>query len=148
MTASGDVVLVEDNPGDVRLIQEAFGESEGDHTLHVATTADDALELLNERARDPDKSAPDLVLLDLNLPGKDGYDVLETIRDDAALRRLPVIVLTSSKATDDIVRCYRAQANAYLTKPIETSKLVSMVHAIERFWFDHASLPPESAEPS
>ncbi|TYL38443.1 response regulator [Natronococcus pandeyae] len=143
MTASGDVVLVEDNPGDVRLVQEAFNESAGDHTLHVATTANDALELLNEQARDPDRSPPDLVLLDLNLPGKNGYDVLETIREDPMLRRLPVIVLTSSKASDDIRRCYRAQANAYLTKPIETSKLVSMVHAIEQFWFEHASLPPE-----
>ncbi|WP_306053887.1 response regulator [Natronococcus wangiae] len=143
MTPSSEVLLVEDNPGDVRLIQEAFSESEGDHALHVAATGGDALEWLNERARDPDRSNPDLVLLDLNLPGTDGYDVLEAIRGHSKLRRLPVVVLTSSNASEDVEKCYRTHANAYLTKPIDTGVLVSMVRVIERFWFEHARLPPE-----
>lgn len=143
MIPSREVLLVEDNPGDVRLVREAFAATEGDHTLRAVTTGEDATEFLERRVRDADGAIPDLVLLDLNLPGTDGGTVLERIRDSPELRRLPVIVLTSSDASEDVEVCYRRAANAYLTKPIAPDELVSMIRSVESFWFDHARLPPQ-----
>lgn len=141
MTRSREVLLVEDNPGDVRLVREAFAEADGDHTLRVATTGEEALAVLERRA--DEDSAPDLVLLDLNLPGTSGETVLERIRSSPALQRLPVIVLSSSDADEDVESCYRAAANAYLAKPIAPDDLVSMIKSLEEFWFGHVRLPPQ-----
>ncbi|MDG5760668.1 response regulator [Natronococcus sp. A-GB1] len=143
MIPSREVLLVEDNPGDVRLVQEAFEATDGDHELHAVPTGEDAMRFLERRARDANGTLPDLVLLDLNLPGTDGETVLERIRKSRDLRRLPVIVLTSSEASEDVEACYRRAANAYLTKPIAPDDLVSMIRSVETFWFDRVRLPPQ-----
>lgn len=136
--ASVDILLVEDNPGDVRLIEEAFRQAELDHTYRAFTTGSEALEYLFES---DDRPLPDLVFLDLDLPGDDGCEVLRKIRDDSQLQCLPVIMLTGSRDADDIMRCYSATANAYLTKPTDPKEFVSLVKAVKHFWFDHTQLP-------
>lgn len=140
-----EVLLVEDNPGDARLMREAFETVEAETTLHTVDTADDALDFLRRRVDDDSLPLPDLVLLDLKLPGKDGSEVLESVRNDPQLRLLPVIVLTSSEDSEDIERCYDAQANAYLTKPVDADEFDSLVNTVERFWFGQVRLPPVSA---
>lgn len=141
MIPAREVLLVEDNPGDARLTREAFAATDGDHTLRAVTTGEDAVAFLERRARE--EALPDLVLLDLNLPGIDGGTVLERIRASPELRRLPVIVLTSSDDDEDVAASYRRAANAYLTKPIAPDDLVSMIGSLETFWFDRARLPPQ-----
>lgn len=136
-----DLLLVEDNPGDVRLTEEAFNEIATDITLHVAMDGADALEMLDDWRTDPSESIPDLVLLDLNLPRMGGFEFLETIRDDPDSTNLPVIVLTSSEATEDVQESYRKSANAYLTKPTAPDEFVSIARAVETFWFEQAALP-------
>lgn len=143
MIPSREVLLVEDNPGDVRLVREAFAATDGDHELHAVPTGEEALAVLERRAENGDEALPDIVLLDLNLPGTDGGIVLERIRSSPALQRLPVIVLSSSDADEDVESCYRAAANAYLAKPIAPDDLVSMIKSLEEFWFGHVRLPPQ-----
>lgn len=133
-----DILLVEDNPGDARLVEEALAGAELDCGLHVVTTGEQALTFLFEA---PSKPSPDLVLLDLNLPGMDGCAVLESIRDDPGLRPTPVIMLTSSAAPEDVRRCYEATANAYVTKPTHPDELVSLMRAIDQFWVQQAVFP-------
>lgn len=133
------VLLVEDNPGDIRLIKEAFAAVEQDLSFRVIEHGDVAVTKLTEQSLDP---TPDLVLLDLNLPGTDGEEILETLRDDPDMGTLPVIILTGSDATEDVKRCYEAQANAYLTKPTGPTELTALAETVERFWFEHARLPP------
>ena len=139
---SADILLVEDNPGDVRLTQEAFDEAQIDGELHVATDGEDALDFLYCRGAHADTPAPDLVLLDLNLPKRSGIEVLEEIRNDPDLQRTPVIVLTGSKAPEDVTRCYELHSNAYLTKPVDPDEFVELVEAFETFWLRLAQLPP------
>jgi len=143
--ASGDpvdILLVEDNPGDVRLVREAFDAVDSETAIHAVTDGDDAVEYLRRRCADEEATLPDIALLDLNLPGRDGCDVLEAIRDDPDLQCLPILVLTSSAASDDVVRCNESRANAYLTKPSEYDEFTSLAGAVERFWFSQARLPP------
>ncbi len=136
------VLLVEDNPGDVRLIRDAFEQLSTETTIHVATDGDEALGFLTEcRDSDPD-SVPDLVLLDLNLPRMTGLEFLETIKDDATLARIPVLVLTSSEAVEDVLDSYELSANAYLTKPTDPDEYAAMVEAVAEFWLQKAALPP------
>ncbi|ELY85883.1 response regulator [Natrinema altunense] len=141
-TGPGSLLLVEDNPGDVRLVEEAFKSVGFDTTFHAVSDGDAALEFLRERAATAAGPDIDLVLLDLNLPGTDGFEVLETIRDDPDLASLPVLVLSSSAATEDVVRSYELAANAYLTKPTAPSEFADIGRAVEAFWFDEATLPP------
>ncbi|WP_247000115.1 response regulator [Halosolutus gelatinilyticus] len=136
------VLLVEDNPGDVRLTQEAFAAVPTETTIHVATDGDEALEFLTERHANPSTAVPDLVLLDLNLPRMDGFEFLEAIQGEPAVATIPIIVLTSSEATEDVRESYAKCANAYLTKPTDPDAFVSIASAVERFWFDEAALPP------
>lgn len=133
-----DLLLVEDNPGDVRLTEEAFRDAEFDVELHVATDGIEAIDFL----RDEGSPCIDLVLLDLNLPRKDGLAVLEEIKDDSDLEHLPVLVLTSSMAEEDIVSSYEQHANAYLTKPDNPESFVELVQAVEEFWVENVRLPP------
>lgn len=135
-----EVLLVEDNPADIRLTREAFDAADTGIVLHSVTDGTDAIDFLTRRAGSA--SLPALALVDLNLPGADGCTVLEAIRDDPRLKPLPAIVLTSSAASDDIERCYDAQANAYLTKPTDPDEFASLVESVERFWFDRVQLPP------
>ncbi len=137
-----EVLLVEDNPADGRLVREAFAETDREPTVHTVSTGDAAVETLTQLATDESRSLPDLALVDLNLPGTDGCDLLEAIRGHSRLRRLPVLVLTSSVADEDVVRSYDAAANAYLTKPTDHGAYVSLMAAVERFWLDNAQLPP------
>lgn len=138
-----EILLVEDNPGDVRLIQEAFKTTDHETTLHAVTNGDDALEFLTQQATDD--LLPDLVLLDLKLPGQDGCTILGTIRDEPQLQHLPVIMLTSSCGDEDVARCYETGTNAYLTKPDDMAAFSSLVESVTRFWFKRARLPPVPA---
>ncbi len=136
------ILLVEDNPGDVRLIEEAFKSAGFETTFHTTTDGEEALEFLHERAAGGDGPDLDLMLLDLNLPRTGGFEVLETIKDDPELTSLPVLVLTSSEATEDIVRSYELCANAYLTKPTDPDEFADIGRAVEAFWIEEATLPP------
>ncbi|RQG93473.1 response regulator [Natrarchaeobius chitinivorans] len=140
-----EILLVEDNPGDVRLTREAFREVPTDVTLCVCTDGDDALEELRDRSTSDSIPVPDLTLLDLNLPRTNGFEFLEEIQDDPVLARIPVLVLTSSNAGDDILESYELAANAYLTKPTDPAEFSTMVEAVVDFWFRQATLPPATA---
>jgi CheY-like chemotaxis protein len=141
---SVDILLVEDNPGDVRLTREAFRELDLDGDLHVVNDGEEALDFLFRRGAHDDAPRPDLVLLDLNLPKVDGLEVLEEIKGDPGLRRIPVVVLTGSKAEEDIVESYDRHSNAYLTKPIDPQEFVDLVKSFESFWLSLVKLPPTS----
>ena len=140
-----DVLLVEDNPGDVRLTREVLTDSAITTTLHVVTDGVVALEFLHQCGEYADAPRPDVVLLDLNLPRKNGDEVLEEMRDHDDLRLIPVIVLTSSQAEEDVVRAYDLHANAYLTKSIDPTEFIETVRKFEQFWLEAVRLPPEEA---
>jgi CheY-like chemotaxis protein len=140
------ILLVEDNPGDVRLTKEAFKQGRIENDLHVVSDGAEALSFLDGRGEYADTPRPDLILLDLNLPGTDGEEVLAELKADPALRSIPVIVLTSSRAEEDVVRSYELHANAYLTKPVDPDEFIETVRAFEKFWFSVVRLPPEVDE--
>lgn len=138
-----EILLVEDNPGDVRLTREALREGKVRNNLHVTPDGVEALRFLRREGEYADAVRPDLILLDLNLPKKDGREVLEDIKADPSLRYIPVVVLTSSEAEQDIVRAYDLHANCYVTKPVDLDQFIHVVHSIEDFWFTIVKLPPE-----
>jgi CheY-like chemotaxis protein len=137
-----EILLVEDNPGDVRLTQEGLAQARMHNRLWVANDGETALRMLRHEAPHTDVPMPDLVLLDLNLPGLGGLDVLREMRDDEALRTVPVVVLSSSEADRDVVASYDLRANCYVTKPVDYARFVDVVHAIEQFWFTVVRRPP------
>jgi CheY-like chemotaxis protein len=137
-----EILLVEDNPGDVRLMQEAFRESAARYQLRVVRDGVEAMEYLAKAGAYTTVLHPDLIVLDLNLPKKDGREVLHDIKTDPDLRRIPVVVLTTSDAPRDIVRSYDLHANCYVSKPADLNQLVEVVQSIERFWLSTATLPP------
>lgn len=141
-----EILLVEDNPGDVRLTQESLKESKVRNTLHVVRDGVEALAFLRGRGEYADAPRPDLVLLDLNLPKKDGREVLAEIKEDPDLKRIPVVVLTISKAEEDILRSYNLHANCYITKPIDLEQFLGVVKAIDEFWFTIVKLPPKTTK--
>ncbi|WP_290817986.1 response regulator [Halovivax sp.] len=143
-----EILLVEDNPGDVRLTEEAFREARIENNLHVVTDGVEALQFLERRGEYGDVPRPDLVLLDLNLPRMNGDEVLEALKDDPELRTIPVIVLTSSAAEEDVVKSYKLHANAYLTKPVDPAEFIDTVQSFERFWFSIVKLPGAGGEES
>ena len=136
-----EVLLVEDNPGDVRLTQEALKDGRVMVNLTVATDGVEALEILHRRGPHSDKARPDLILLDLNLPKKNGREVLEAIKADDDLKPIPVIVMTTSKAEQDIHRAYHLNANCYVTKPVDLDEFLNVVRSIEDFWLTIVTLP-------
>jgi CheY-like chemotaxis protein len=138
-----EILLVEDNPGDVKLTQKAFENAALRNDLNVVTDGQEALDYLYQRGEYADAPRPDLVLLDLNLPRKNGDEVLEEIKDDDELRRIPVVILTSSEAEEDIVETYDLHANAYLTKPVSFDGFKDIVTQIEGFWFEVVRFPPK-----
>ena len=140
-----ELLLVEDNPGDVRLIQEAFSEGRFRNSLHVATDGEEALDFVHQRGEYADAPRPDLVLLDLNLPKRSGQAVLEEMKTDDDLRFIPVIVITSSRARDDVIKSYSRHTNAYLTKPTDPQEYVDLARTIEAFWLSLVKLPPKEA---
>ena len=135
------ILLVEDNPGDVFLAKEALKESKMYSHLTVVHDGQAAMDYLTQKNH-PDAVRPDLILLDLNLPRKTGYEVLEEIKNDSRLSRIPVVILTSSEEETDIVRTYSLHANAYITKPVDLNQFIKIVNSIEDFWFTVVKLPP------
>jgi CheY-like chemotaxis protein len=138
-----EVLLVEDDPGDVLMTREAFEEHKVGNRLNVVSDGVDALAYL--RKEEPFQSAvrPDLILLDLNLPKRDGREVLAEIKNDASLRQIPVVVLTTSAAEEDILRSYQLHANAYVTKPVDFERFVAVVKQIDDFFISVVRLPPK-----
>ncbi len=135
------LLLVEDNPADVAMTKMTLEKIELPHNLHVARDGEQALEFLKRRASYSAAPRPDLTLLDLNLPGKDGREVLAEIKSDEALKDIPVVVLTTSDTDRDIVQSYRLHANSYVTKPMGIDQWLSAFQSIRDFWFQTAKLP-------
>jgi two-component system, chemotaxis family, response regulator Rcp1 len=137
-----EILLVEDNPGDVRLTKEALKEGKVYSNLHTVKDGVEAMDFLRRQGRYKDVPRPDIILLDLNLPKKDGREVLQEIKTDEALKRIPVVVLTTSKAEEDVLRTYNLHANCYVTKPVDLEKFIVVVKSIDRFWLTVVTLPP------
>jgi len=136
-----EILLVEDNPGDVRLTQEAFKEGKVSNKLSVAKDGVEALAFLRREGEYAGVPRPDVILLDLNLPRKDGREVLAEIKEDDDLRRIPVVVLTTSQAEQDILKTYNLHANCYITKPVDLERFITVVKSIETFWLSVVKLP-------
>ena len=136
-----EILLVEDNPGDVRLTREALRENKVNNNLHVAVDGTEALDFLFRRGKYVDAPHPDLVLLDLNLPKKNGREVLAEVKADPLLRRIPVVILTTSDAEQDILASYDLHANCYITKPVDLDRFIEVVKSIEGFWLCVVKLP-------
>ena len=136
-----EILLVEDNPGDVRLTIEALKEAKVRNRLSVAKDGVEALAFLRREGSYADAVRPDLILLDLNLPRKDGREVLSEIKGDASLRSIPVVILTTSRADQDILRSYELHANCYITKPVDLDQFITVVKSIESFWLTIVTLP-------
>lgn len=140
-----ELLLVEDNPGDVRLTQEALKGGKVLNNLSVVNDGVEALAFLRREDEYKGASRPDIVLLDLNLPRKDGREVLKEIKEDPNLKRIPVVVLTTSKAEQDVLKSYDLHANCYITKPVDFEQFMDVVKAIESFWLTIVKLPPKDA---
>lgn len=139
--------MVEDNPGDVRLVEEALAEYKVRNNLHVVPDGIEAMAFLRREGAFTHTPRPDLILLDLNLPRKNGREVLAEIKADPRLRQIPVVVLTSSAAEEDILASYNLNVNCYITKPVDLDEFFKVVQAIEHFWFSIVVLPPDHPAP-
>jgi CheY-like chemotaxis protein len=139
------ILVVEDNPADVRLIEEALREGKFKNRLNVVSDGVEAMAYLRRQDRYREARRPDLVLLDLNLPKKDGREVLAEIKADDELRSIPVVILTTSKAEEDIMRTYHLNANCFITKPVGIDEFIKVVQEIEEFWLNIVKLPPDPA---
>jgi len=140
-----EILLVEDNEGDIELTREAFEDAIFRNNLHIAEDGDIALDYLFKRNGYEGAVTPDIILLDLNLPSTDGKEVLETVKTDPLLRRIPVIVLTSSEADKDVIESYDLHANCYIVKPVSASEFMKVVKDVERFWGDIVCLPTSNS---
>ena len=137
-----EILLVEDSRGDVRLTQEALKEAKVANNLSVVDDGEKALRFVRKEGEYAEAPRPDLILLDLNLPRKDGREVLEEIKSDPELRAIPVVILTTSRAEEDVLRAYNLYANCYITKPIDFGQFMEVVRTIEQFWLTVVKLPP------
>ena len=142
-----EVLLVEDSPGDVRLTQEAFRDANTNIRLHIVFDGVEAMEFLRREGAYADAVRPDLILLDLNLPKMDGREVLAHIKDDEDLMTIPTVILTTSELEVDILKSYKLQANAYLTKPVQLPEFEGLVKSINDFWLLRARLPQQRKNP-
>ena len=136
-----DILLVEDNEGDIRLTKEALADSKINNKMYVVTDGEQAMDFLRKKGKYKDAVRPDLILLDLNLPKKDGRQVLSEIKQDDDLKRIPVVILTTSDAEKDIVQSYNLYANCYIRKPVDFNQFTQVVESIEDFWFTIVKLP-------
>ena len=141
-----NILLVEDNPGDADLAREALDSSKLNNALHVVDDGEKAMSFLRQEGPYVDVPRPDLILLDLNLPKKDGRQVLAEIKADHELKRIPVVILTTSQAEEDVIKTYNLHANCYITKPIDLNQFLHVVRSIEDFWLSIVVLPPKGAK--
>lgn len=142
-----EILLVEDNPGDVELTAEALRAGKISNQMHVVEDGESAMAFLRKQGGYAGAPCPDVVLLDLNLPRKDGREVLAEIKADPGLKKIPVIILTTSQAEEDILRAYNLAANCYITKPVDLDQFTKVVQSIEDFWFTVVKLPPNVSFP-
>lgn len=140
-----EILLVEDNPGDVDLTREGLQGFKVRNTLHVAVDGMEAMDFLRRKGKYAGVPRPDLILLDLNLPRKNGREVLAEVKSDEVLRRIPVVILTTSKEEEDILKTYDLHANCYITKPIDLPQFIKVVQSIEDFWLTVVKLPPNGS---
>ena len=140
-----EILLIEDNPGDVDLTRDALEGGKIKNTVHVVGDGQEAMEFLRKKGRHAAAPRPDLILLDLNLPKKDGREVLTDIKADKDLLRIPVVILTTSKDEEDILKTYNLHANCFITKPIDLNQFIKVVKSIEDFWLTIVKLPPNGA---
>lgn len=138
-----EILLVEDNPGDVRLTIEALRDARINNRLNVASDGVEAMDYLRRQGRFSETTRPDVILLDLNLPKKNGHEVLHEIKADTDLKRIPVVILTTSKADEDIGRSYDLYANCYISKPVDLDQFIIVIQSIEDFWLTIVKLPPK-----
>ena len=136
-----DILLVEDNPGDARLAQEALKESKIRNVLHIVRDGVEAMSFLRREGEYADAARPDLILLDLNLPRMDGREVLAEVKNDPRLKRIPVVILTTSRDEEDVLRTYNLHANCYVTKPLDLQQFMTVIRSIEDFWLTIVKLP-------
>jgi chemotaxis family two-component system response regulator Rcp1 len=141
-----EILLVEDNPGDVRLTQEAFKSNKITNNLYIARDGVEAMAFLYREGKYAGSPRPDMILLDLNLPKKDGREVLAEIKQDDHLKMIPVVILTTSSSEEDILKTYGLYANCYITKPVELDQFLIVVKSIQDFWFTFVKLPPPNHE--
>jgi chemotaxis family two-component system response regulator Rcp1 len=139
-----EILLIEDNPADIRLTKEAFQEARIQNNIHVVQDGVSAIAFLHQKEPYCRVPLPDLILLDLNLPKKDGREVLENIKKDPHTSRIPVVVLTTSDDEEDVLRSYHLHANAYLVKPIDILRFIKMVQSLQQFWLSFVKLPPKN----
>jgi len=137
-----EILLVEDNPGDARLALESFKDAKVRNNLHWVEDGEQALAFLRQEGKYVNVPRPDLILLDLNLPKKDGREVLADIKEDPDLRCIPVVILTVSKSAEDLIKSYSLYANCYIVKPIDLAQFINVVKSIEDFWLTIVKLPP------
>ena len=137
-----EILLVEDNPGDVRLTTEIFSDARIKNRVIIVSDGVEAMEYLRNQGKYADAAKPDLILLDLNLPRKDGREVLAEIKKDEQLKRIPVVILTISKAEEDILKTYGLHANCYINKPVDLDQFIKVITSIEDFWLTVVKLPP------
>lgn len=138
-----EILLVEDNLADVRLLVEVLKEGKDYHQMNVVNNGVEAMAYLNRKGKFSDAARPDIILLDLNLPKKDGREVLKEIKSDKKFKRIPVVVLTTSDSEEDIAKSYEFHANCYITKPVDLDQFIHVVNAIENLWLENAALPAE-----
>lgn len=136
-----NILLIEDNPGDIRLTKEVLKDSKVSIDLSVAVDGEEALDFLYKRGEFKEAATPDIILLDLNLPKKDGREILMDVKSDENLRRIPIVVLTTSNTTQDVLDCYNAYANCFICKPVDYDEFLNMIRKIEDFWLTTAILP-------
>ncbi len=136
-----EILLVEDNEGDVGLVEEVFEEGRINNNLSVAEDGEEAMMFLRKEGQFANATRPDLILLDLNLPGKDGREVLKEVKEDDNLKKIPIVVLTTSKAEEDILKSYDLHANSYITKPVDFNQFINVIKSIESFWLEVVKLP-------
>jgi len=141
-----EILLVEDNAGDIELTQEALHDARIINRTHVARDGDEALDFLYQRGLFADAVRPDVILLDLNLPKKDGQEVLAVIKQDKTLKDIPVVILTSSASELDIVKSYKLHCNAYIVKPVDLKQFLKVVETVEDFWLSVVKLPPRQTQ--
>lgn len=143
-TRTIEVLIIEDNQGDIDITRDVFEETETKCNLNFVYTGEEALEFLRRKGEYPNAPTPDIILLDLNLPGYSGREIIEKIKNDDAFKKIPVIVMTSSESQRDVYDAYSLHANCYIVKPIEMNEYVKIIKAIESFWFLTAVLPGDT----